>query len=435
MRGVPGIVLSFAVATAAGAQTPPPPIATPVPQGDIVLTLPEGGRRLVLAVPELAAPGGLRDRVAQPFTATLRSDLEYAGVFAIADPAHYPAGSRDVSTTEAADRWRGTGAEVLVDTKGEAAGDRVSVEARVWDLPSKKMILGRRYTGNVAYVERIAHTLANDIVKHFTGRDGIFLSTIAFVSDRDGAGREIWAMDFDGRNPRKLTNHRSMSISPAGSSARVAYTSYVRLYPQIWLMNPDGSEKREISTGVDLNASPSLSPDGTQVAFAGSVKGNTDVYVIGSDGKNLRRLTTTRALEASPAWSPTGRQIAYTSDQAGTPQIWVVDAEGTGARRLSFAGNWNDEATWSPDGSRLAFACRNEGDFNICVMNVATGETVQLTSEGSNGRPSWSPDGQKIVYQSRRGSSTQIYTMDAADGANKRILTEGRNNLQPFWLR
>jgi TolB protein len=376
----------------------------------------------------------LRSRVAQPFTATLRADLEYAGVFAIADPVNYPAGSREASTTETADRWRGTGAEVLVDTRGEVAGDRVSVEARVWELASRKMILGRRYTGGVAYVERIAHTLANDIVKHFTGKDGLFLSTIVFVSDRDKAGREIWAMDFDGRNPRKLTSHRAMSITPSGRGSRIAYTSYVRLYPQIWLMNTDGGEKRELPTGLDLNASPSISPDGTQIAFAGSVGGNTDVYLIDINGKGVRRLTTTRALEASPAWSPTGRQIAYTSDQAGTPQIWLIDAEGTGARRISLAGNWNDEASWSPDGSRLAFACRNEGDFNICVMNVATGETVQLTKEGSNGHPTWSPDGQKIVYQSRRGSSTQIYSMDAADGSNQRLLTEGGINVQPSWL-
>jgi TolB protein len=418
------------------AQTAPPPIATPVPQGDIVLQLHEGGRKLILAVPEMSTPGtaALRSRVAQPFTATLRADLEYAGVFAIADPANYPAGSREPTTTEAADRWRGTGAEVLVDTRGEVAGDRATVEARVWDLPSRKMILGRRYSGGVAYIERIAHTLANDIVKHFTGKDGLFLSTIVFVSNRDSAGREIWAMDFDGRNPRKLTSHKAMSITPSGTAGKIAYTSYVRLYPQIWLMGTDGGEKRELATGVDLNASPSISPDGSQIAFAGSTSGNTDVYVIGADGKNLRRLTTTRALEASPAWSPTGRQIAYTSDQTGTPQIWLLDAEGTGARRISLAGNWNDEASWSPDGARLAFACRNEGDFNICVMNVATGETVQLTSEGSNGRPSWSPDGQKIVYQSRRGSTTQIYTMDAADGANKRVLTEGSINVQPYWM-
>ena len=105
-----------------------------------------------------------------------------------------------------------------------------------------------------------------------------------------------------------------------------------------------------------------------------------------------------------------------------------MDAEGTGSRRVTFAGNWNDEASWSPDGARIAFACRNEGDFNICVMDFGTGQTVQVTSEGSNGHPSWSPDGEKIVYSSRRGGSTQIYTMDA-NGTNKRQLTQRREPL------
>lgn len=390
-------------------------------------------RKQAIAVPDLTVPGTLKTSVSDPFTATLRSDLEYSGVFVIADPAHYPTGFRDPTAPDAADRWRAGGGEVLVDTRGEVSGDRVAVEARIWDLAARKMIMGKRYSGGVSYVERIAHTLANDIVKYFTGKDGLFLSSIAFVSDRDGS-KDIYAMDFDGRNVRRLTSVRSLAINPAGGrSGKIVYTSYARLFPQIWMMGSDGGGKREIPTGIELNASPSLSPDETQIAFAGSAKGNTDIYVISAGGGGLRRLTTTRAIEASPAWSPTGRQILYTSDQSGNPQIYVVDPEGSGARRVTFAGNWNDEASWSPDGARIAFACRNEGDFNICLMDFATGQTVQLTSEGSNGHPAWSPDGQKIIYSSRRAGRTNIYSMDI-NGQNKRQLTDSGNNIQPVWL-
>ena len=390
-------------------------------------------RKLAIAVPELTTAGTLKSTVSDPFTATLKSDLEFSGAFVIADPAHYPAGFRDPTQGDASDRWRAGGAEVLVDTRGEVSGDRVSVEARVWDLAAKKMIMGKRYSGGATYVERIAHTLANDIVKYFTGKDGLFLTSVAFVSDRDG-NKDIYAMDFDGRNVRRLTSVRSLAINPAaGRSSKIVYTSYGKLFPQIWIMNADGSGKREVTTGLELNASPTFSPDDSQLAFAGSARGNTDIYVIGAGGGAARRLTTTRAIEASPAWSPTGRQILYTSDQSGNPQIYVVDPEGTGARRVTFAGNWNDEASWSPDGSRIAFACRNEGDFNICLMDFATGQTVQLTSEGSNGHPTWSPDGQKIVYSSRRGGRTNIYSMDL-NGQNKRQLTDSGNNLQPTWL-
>jgi TolB protein len=437
MRRVLPTVIVLTLATApAVAQTTPPPQITPGPGDDIQIVIKGGAeRRLAVAVPALFAPGtaALQAKVTDGFTATLRSDLEYAGAFALADPAHYPpSGFREPATPEAADRWLGTGAEVLVDTRGEVSGDRVSVEARVWDLKSRKLILGRRYSGGTSYVDRIAHTLANDLVKYFTGKNGAFLSTILFVAEQ-GGNKEILAMDFDGRNFRQLTSHKSIAISPNAAAGRIAYTSYVRLFPQIWTMGVDGGDKRELSTGVELNASPSISLDGGQIAFVGAVKGNSDIYTIPIRGGTAHRLTNTRALEASPAWSPTGRQILYTSDLTGTPQIYVMDAEGTGSRRVTFAGNWNDEGAWSPDGARIAFACRNEGDFNICVMDFATGQTVQVTSEGSNGHPSWSPDGEKIVYSSRRGGATQIYSMDA-NGQNKRQLTQGANHFQPVWI-
>jgi len=423
----------FVLPAALAAQAPAP---TPAPAEDIQITIRGGaGRRLAVAIPPLYAPGtaGLQAKVADPFTATLRSDLEYAGAFTVAEPALYPAVQyRDPTVGDSADRWLGTGAEALIDTRATLTGESIAVETRVWDLKSRKLIMGRKYTGGASYVERIAHTIANDIVKYFTGKPGTFLSTILFVSEQAGT-KEISAMDFDGRNVRQLTTHKSIAINPSGSGSRAAYTNYVRLYPQIWTMNLDGSDKKEVQTGVELNASPALSPDGSTIAFAGSSKGNTDIYTIGANGGSLRRLTTSRALEASPAWSPTGRQILYTSDLTGNPQIYVMDAEGTGSRRVTFAGNWNDEATFSPDGSHIAFACRNEGDFNICVMDFSTGQTVQVTGEGSNGHPTWSPDGEKIVYSSRRSGSTQIYSMDAT-GQNKRQLTQGGNHTQPVWL-
>ena len=409
------------------------PTPTPPPQEIYTTVTSPTARRLALAVPELAT-SGVASGVVGPFTGTLRSDVEYSDVFVLADPTLYPPGSRDASAKEAADRWLPGGAEILVDTRADVVGERVTVDARVWDLKTRKMVLGRRYSGGASYMSRIAHTLANDLVKFFTGRSGPFLSTIVFVSDRDKTGKEIYAMDFDGRNVRRLTSHRSISINPDSRGSRIAYTSYVSLFPEIWTMNVDGSDKHRVATGVDLNASPAISPDSSLIAFAGSSGGNTDIYVVNASGGGLHRLTNTRALEASPDWSPTGRQLLYTSDQTGTPQIWMMEAEGTSPRRVSLAGNWNDEASWAPDGARIAFACRNEGDFNICVTDIASGRTLQLTSEGSNGHPAWSPDGQRIVYHSRRGGSTQVYTMDAADGKNKRLLTDSGNNAQPIWI-
>jgi TolB protein len=284
LRLLVGGVLTLAGA-AVHAQTRPAPVPTAAPQEVEITIRKEGFRRLALAVPELSPSGSaaLTSAVVGPFTATLRSDVEYSDVFVLADTSLYPAAQRDPTVPDAAERWLAGGAEILVDTRAEVSGDKVTIEARVWDLKSKKMVLGRRYSGGASWVSRIAHTLANDLVKYFTGREGSYLSTIAFVSDRDG-NKEIYAMDFDGRNVRPLTAHKSLSINPNGRGSRIVYTSYVHLYPAIFSMNVDGSDKKEIPTGVDLNASPSLSPDGTQVVFAGSQHGNTDIYVVGVNG-------------------------------------------------------------------------------------------------------------------------------------------------------
>ena len=193
-------LLALAPVPAASAQTPAP---TPAPADDIQITIRGGGeRRLPIAVPALFAPGtaALQAQVVDPFTATLRADLEYAGAFAVAEPALYPTGFRDPSTPEAADRWLGTGAEALVDTRGEVSGDKVSIEARVWDLKARKLIMGRRYSGGASYVERIAHTLANDIVKYFTGKPGVFLSIDPL---RDPGGRQQGNLGDGFRRPRR----------------------------------------------------------------------------------------------------------------------------------------------------------------------------------------------------------------------------------------
>jgi TolB protein len=305
------------------------------------------------------------------------------------------------------------------------------VEARVWDLKSKKLIMGRKYTGGASYVERIAHTLANDIVKYFTGKNGTFLSTILFVTEQAGT-KEISAMDFDGRNVRQLTSHKSIAITPSGAGTRAAYTNYVRLYPQIWTMSLDGSDKKEVPTGVELNASPALSPDGGTIAFAGSARGNTDIYTVGVNGGSLRRLTTSRALEASPAWSPTGRQLLYTSDLTGTPQIYVMDAEGTNSRRVTYAGT----GTTRPRSRRTARGSRSH------AATRATSTSASWISRPA--RPSRSPPRDPTVIRRGRRTARRSCTppaaeldadlLDGRNGQNKRQLTQGGNHTQPAWL-
>ena len=105
------IALGTLVPLRAPAQTrPPSPTPAAAPQ-ELELTIrKEGVRRLAVAVPELLPAGSaaLTSTVVGPFSATLRSDIEYSEVFVLADPALYPAGLRDPTTPDASDRFTAT---------------------------------------------------------------------------------------------------------------------------------------------------------------------------------------------------------------------------------------------------------------------------------------------------------------------------------------
>lgn len=411
---------------------------------DLTLTGATGARR-PLAIPVTIAPllPELQAKAVDPFYTTLSDDLAGSGVFVVADPTLYPKAMRPPRNREEGDAWKATSAQFLVDTRLSPDGGNVIVEALLWDLGTLKSIMSKKYTGETRAARRIAHTLASDLVRQFTGRPGPFLTKIAFSSDRDRiAGKEVvkevYTMDFDGENERRVTYSHTLSLAPDWSpdGKSLVYQSYEKDTPGLWLVGKDGTDKRSIPVPTQLNASPSFSPDGKTVAFCGSVKGNTEIFTVQTDGSNLRRLTENVAIDSTPRWSPNGRELAFTSNRQGSPQIFIMDLEGANVRRVSLAGNWNDEASFSPDGGRLAFACRNEGDFQICVMDLASGRTVQISSgSGAHEGPTWSPDGSKIAWEVQRGNSTQIAVGSADGSGTARIVTSSGNNFSPSWVK
>lgn len=379
--------------------------------------------KLALPAPEVGAEVSFEIIRAQ-FFGVLQADLLYARSYAI-----IPLAPNAISVESA----KAAGASYLYRTSVSVEAGEYVIEARLLDSAGALQI-GKKYRGPESALRKIAHTAATDIHTHFTGKPGVFLSQIAFVSGREGR-KEIFLMDYDGANQRKITNHNNLAITPDWSpdSERLVYTGFGKDTSDLYIINRRGGGRIKISTRVGLNVSPAFSPDGRDIAFVGSVGGNPDIYVIRDDGSNLRRLTSQNSIESTPSWSPTGRQIAFTSSRNGTPQIYVMDAEGTNVRRISFDGDWNDDATWSPDGDLLAYTSRVDGRFQIRIMNLATQQSTIIAGAGSNEHPSWAPDGKSLVFGSNRSGRWQIYRVHI-DGTNLQPLTGGSaENSAPDW--
>ena len=422
---------------AAAAQQPPAAPQPAQPPSDITLVL-QGNQRplLRLAFPALDARAlaGAAAGAARDLESTLRADLGESRIFQIQGPQELAALMLTGDAAKDNLQYQSLGNEVLLQGIFKAEAEKIVLEGRLVDLKSGQTILGKRYRGEPSLARRMAHTFADEIVLYFTGRRGVALTTIAFTSDREGA-KEIFLMDADGQGQRRITGHKSISMSPAwrpqGDS--LAYVSFFDGPPAVYLVELASGRKRPIVNDGSLNISPSFSPDGSQVAFGRSVGGNTEIFVASDEGGNLRRLTTSPGIDTNPSWSPSGREIAFTSSRAGNPHIYVMDAEGANVRRITFSGEYNDGASWRPDGTQIVYASRRGNSFDVSATDLVTLESRLLTSgPGSKESPTYSPDGRRIAFAWQRGGSTQIFVM-GSDGTEPRPLTSQGNNSGPEW--
>ena len=365
---------------------------------------------------------------------TLAADLDYSGLFEIVDNSPYPAFTGSVNLAP----WKTSRAKYIALLKVGATATQVSVEARFYDLQSESLIVGKVYKWDRKFIRQIAHRFGDEILYRLWGVRGIFTSKIAFSSDRTGT-REIWLMDYDGYNQKQITVSKQLNLSPdlSPDGKRVVYTTYkiaMQGSGQILVVYSiyDAKKYTFFSRGT-LNSAPAWSPDGSQIAFTSNVNGNAEIYVASADGKNARQLTFHRGIDTSPAWNPASGQIAFTSDRSGVPMIYIMNGDGTNERRLTFVGEYNESASWSPNGSKLAYVSRSGNIFDIYVNEMDTGVVKRLTqSERSNENPYWSPDSRHIAFASNRTGKFQIWSM-LYDGTKLRQLTRDGNNTSPSW--
>jgi TolB protein len=422
-------------------QEPPPPAPAPEQQpDDVTLELRrDQAQQLRLAMPAFRlTPGMSREavRAARELEATVRQDLTFSGYFVLQGPEAFTGLRLTGDPAQDAEQYRSLGSQILLVGDVREEEGRVVFEGRLFDLASGRAILAKRYRGAFTAARRIGHTFADEVIAYLLGGRGIGLTSIAFASTRTGH-KEIFVMDYDGANQRRITSHRSTSMSPAFSpqGGTIAYTSFVNGPPGIYLADLSSGRKRPVVVSGSLNISPSFAPDGGRIAFSRSVEGNVDIYTAETGGGGQRRLTHSAAIDTNPAWSPKGGQIAFTSGRAGNPHLYLMDSEGANQRRLTFEGTYNDGAAWSPEGDLIAYASRRDGRFQIAVTNIVTLATRVLTSgAGENESPSFSPDGRKIVFSSRRSGVKQLWVMDVEGGNLRQLTTEGSNDMAD-WSR
>lgn len=285
---------------------------------------------------------------------------------------------------------------------------------------------------------------------------------IVFMSSR-GGDFEVYVMNGDGTSPTRLTLEPSMdgypvwasaghpgpvgptptSLPPASRSAagqiffqsdRSGGESAVQLY----VMNPDGTEQRQITRMIAATpfhpfaeclsaaaSDPDWSPTLGRLVLTSDLLSLTNraIFSMNFDGSGLQQISGPRAGSMvedalSAAWSPDGRWVAFLAfDRLGDIGLFLVRPDGSAEREVAY-GAISGQLSWSPDSGRIAFARRS----GVILLEAQTSQEEELAAGVD---PAWSPDGMQIAL-SRAG---RLYLV-AVDGSGESFLTEGE---APAW--
>jgi len=306
--------------------------------------------------------------------------------------------------------------------------------------PQSAQVIGKLYFGTLDAegAKKVAREFAADILQLF-GAKSLAGTKIYFVSDRSGA-KEIWSMDYDGANQRELTHYKSVSTMPTTSAdgKLFAFTTYAQGNPKIMVYSADTDRRlpfiNPVSSAVET---PEFTPDGSRIMFSASLEGWVQICVADANGGGMRRISHVRAIEVSPKINPkNANEVVFISGRGGSEQLWRMNMDGGDLEMLTNGQGYVANPAWSPNGQMVAFAWTlgyEPGNYNIFVMDVASKKYVQLThGSGRNENPWWAPDGVHLVFSSKQRQATQLYTM-LADGTKVQQLTTQGNNIQPVW--
>jgi TolB protein len=266
-----------------------------------------------------------------------------------------------------------------------------------------------------------------------------------FETQGDPNTIEIYVMNPDGTEQKRLTTNNVIDGAPDWSADgkkivfdRASESIFGNPTYDIWVMNADGTEQTQLTFEDDWITDPAWSPDGSKIAFERTPRagGYKNLWIMNANGTDMTPLTSmSNYYDEDPEWSPDGFKIVFSRESVQTyPDIYVINVDGTGEMPLTATGDYEIAPEWSPDGSRITYQGTYESisETYIFVMNAYGSGQTRITFTGYDRHPAWSPDGTKIAFQRSNGND-DIYVMNADGTEVTPLTTSDGNDRKPDW--
>jgi TolB protein len=401
-------------------------------------------KKTVIAFPEIRTSNKTTENLAKVLTETVLNDLTYMDMFKFLGSSAFIEDDSQAGILPESFKytdWSTIGAEFVIKSSITVESEKNLIfEAHLYDAMGSKQVLAKKYIAPSREIKTIAHTFANDVVQALTGLVGIFQTKIAMTCDISGK-KEIYMMNLDGSEIKQVTHHRSIAFAPSWSpdGNRIAYSLYTRHKENIknidlYEFDLTSNTVRLLSSRKGINSGAAYSPDGKKLALTMSYLGNPEIFLLDLATRNTKKLTKSFGFDVDPAWSPDSKNLAFVSSRTGAPMVFTMKSDGTQVQRLTYAGRYNATPSWSPQNNKMAFAGWIEKSFDIFLMNPDGTHIERLTKDqGNNEDPFFSPDGNFVAFSSNRTGQKNIYVMNV-DGTFVKRLTYGLGNcVAPKW--
>ena len=243
-----------------------------------------------------------------------------------------------------------------------------------------------------------------------------------------------------------------VDVSPDGRSLTFA------LLGDIYTMPIAGGSPARIAEGLAWEVQPRFSPDGSRIAFTSDRGGGDNIWIMNRDGSDKRQVTKEEfRLLNQPSWSPDGRYVVAkkhftTGRSLGTGEIWIYHVSGGGGVQLVKKPSEKHqkelgEPIYAPDGKSVYYTRNitpggtfiyaqdsNSDLFNIEKYDLETGEvTTAVSGLGGSVRPNPSPDGKKIAFVRREMTRSKLYVKDLESGVERKVYDDLDQDVQETW--
>lgn len=325
----------------------------------------------------------------------------------------------------------GTGEQLLATCKG---GE--SWLAPAWSPDDRVIVTGLvSPEDNNTYLVEVG--LKDGKQKRLPSPPWLRLSGLSWLPDQRGlilSGRDletklsqIWFLSYPEGKPRRVTNDLSsyIGVSLTSDGKTLASVQGERV-SNIWLGSINGTEpvrKLTSELGKDEGMSGiALTPD-SRVVYTARATGTQDLWIVDKDGSNAKQLTFNSRSNYAPAVSPDGQYIVFVSDRSGSNHIWRMDIDGGNAMQLTAGTGIEGQPVCTPDGAWVIYQITgSDRKTTLWKVRIEGGAPIQLSGDDMD-NPTISPDGQFVAchYTGPKTSEPSIALLPLSEGAKLRM--------------